>query len=327
MSLSPRDRKILWSRSGNVCAFPGCAQELIEPGTLYGDGVVVGEEAHIIARASSGPRGAIVPDINLHSCINIILLCPTHHSIVDAQPDIYTDKVLHAMKYQHETAVRERQRSLTQLSALGARAYDSACGGRPAVGAWRSGASLVIACSYGSSPVLSNNGHWRGSGLAFQHIHDQLGRETIFDSSEAEPDIEYWLENSTFTIIQTTYEPQSRSIAPFVGHSFDLGNLPASHRIRLLLPTSLAAKENLSTIVQSLKCVTREGSLHIEEALYRIRNIGLISPDTALSAIDSLRGQWWFDGGNAEVAQSISHELQLVKKSEIDNGTVTKLSK
>lgn len=269
-----------------------------------------------MARAGAGPRGVPEPASEVDSCANIILLCPTHHRIVDAQPDIYTAKVLRAMKYQHETAVRARQRSTLQLAIVHAPAYEVLChGGLRAAGAWRYGPSLVIACSFGSDPVLTDQGHWRGAGLEFRHIHDYQGSELIFTSSEAEPDVDYRVADSVLKIIQATYEPQTNTITPFVEHSFELGQFPAARSLRLLLALSLGYGEDLHAIVEQLTNLPHSSSANAEELLYRIRNIGLSEPDVALAAIERLRGLWWYDGVNAETAQAICGELYLVKRA------------
>ena len=57
MPLAIRDRKILWAWSGNRCAFPGCAQELVERGYGQAANIVIGEEAHISARRPSAREG------------------------------------------------------------------------------------------------------------------------------------------------------------------------------------------------------------------------------------------------------------------------------
>lgn len=95
------DRKILWSLGGNRCAFPGCRQPLIHSGES--DQAVVGEEAHIIARSHSGPRGdsdLVDDERDRHS--NLILLCPTHHTIVDHARSDYPPDALRQMKAVHE---------------------------------------------------------------------------------------------------------------------------------------------------------------------------------------------------------------------------------
>ena len=88
MPLAIRDRKILWARSGNRCAFPGCAQELVERGYGQAANIVIGEEAHISARRPSGPRGIGTGGDDTYD--NLLLLCRTHHRIIDEQPDVFT---------------------------------------------------------------------------------------------------------------------------------------------------------------------------------------------------------------------------------------------
>ena len=57
------DRKLLWGRSGDECAFPSCPERLTmvpadEGGKPTSSGpVVIGEEAHIVAEEDDGPRG------------------------------------------------------------------------------------------------------------------------------------------------------------------------------------------------------------------------------------------------------------------------------
>lgn len=38
--ISTSDQKILFARSGNVCAFPGCSRQLVEPATAKDDAAV-----------------------------------------------------------------------------------------------------------------------------------------------------------------------------------------------------------------------------------------------------------------------------------------------
>ena len=57
MSISLKTHKMLWGRSGNMCAFPNCKKELVMDESETDDASVIGEEAHIIARKENGPRG------------------------------------------------------------------------------------------------------------------------------------------------------------------------------------------------------------------------------------------------------------------------------
>ncbi|MEU3185160.1 hypothetical protein ABZ707_13300 [Streptomyces sp. NPDC006923] len=114
MAIRDVDRKLLWGRSGNECAFPGCWQELTvdlgaEPALQKA--VVLGEEAHIVAREDEGPRGDPgVPLADRNAYDNLILLCPTHHTLVDKDhgSDFPVDALL-AMKRAHEAAVVQRR--------------------------------------------------------------------------------------------------------------------------------------------------------------------------------------------------------------------------
>lgn len=112
MAISMTARKALWARSANFCAFPDCNQQLTEDirdgesGVLHSSGVPIGEEAHIFSGSSGGPRGGeIYPEDKIDSYENLILLCPTHHRIIDKQRGVaYTADTLRKMKSEHEAA-------------------------------------------------------------------------------------------------------------------------------------------------------------------------------------------------------------------------------
>jgi len=57
MAISLKTHKMLWGRSGNMCAYPECKKVLVADETLTDNPSVVGEEAHIVARKENGPRG------------------------------------------------------------------------------------------------------------------------------------------------------------------------------------------------------------------------------------------------------------------------------
>lgn len=101
-----REARILYSKSGNVCAFPLCRQTLTEP-TNDGDGMVlISDACHIVARSRQGPRGRIqLTDEDRQTYPNLIALCNNHHRRVDAVPRTYTVSVLRQMKADHERRV------------------------------------------------------------------------------------------------------------------------------------------------------------------------------------------------------------------------------
>ena len=84
------DRKLLWGRAGNRCAWESCEQRLTvdlrnpESHVLREHGAVLGEEAHIRSSRLDGPRhDSSYPVDMLDSYENLILLCPTHHTVID----------------------------------------------------------------------------------------------------------------------------------------------------------------------------------------------------------------------------------------------------
>jgi 5-methylcytosine-specific restriction endonuclease McrA len=88
---TPATIKRLFAVSGNRCAFPECNTPLSE-----NTDTVTGQICHICADSKGGPRGTITDqsDEDRRAYANLILLCPRHHAIVDAETDRYTVEVL-----------------------------------------------------------------------------------------------------------------------------------------------------------------------------------------------------------------------------------------
>ena len=311
MPLSIRDRKILWARSGNICAFPGCTQQLVQAAVDAGEHFVVGEEAHIVAQSPDGPRG--IPDSEADDITNRILLCPTHHRVVDAQPAAYPAEVLRAFKDAHEMRIRGLLSANDRMDAYQLSQYRFVCGSLRTVNAWRFESAAVVVCSFGSEPVPSAGDKWRGAGLEFKQVHDSSGQELLFTSSEADPDVEYWASSAALHVVQATFEPEAGKLVPFVEHQFVVGVVPAVRSMRLLFrppPSSIAA---LHEVLAALRSLRPGAAADAEVLLYRLRNAGVEDPDAALAELQTFRGQWWYDGANAEAATAIADELALVK--------------
>src|ERR1700740_3702547 len=86
--------KRLYALSGNLCAFPDCPVLLVEDA-----GASIGEICHIRAEKPKGPRfDPAWSAAELASFDNLIVLCPTHHTIIDKKPGQFTVKVLEQMK-------------------------------------------------------------------------------------------------------------------------------------------------------------------------------------------------------------------------------------
>jgi hypothetical protein len=102
--LSDRDRKLLWGRAANRCAY--CHAELVVDATVEDRESIVGDEAHIVSESPVGPRGEEAERSDLDSYPNAILLCKVHHKMVDDQPKEYPSERLRRMKESHENWVR-----------------------------------------------------------------------------------------------------------------------------------------------------------------------------------------------------------------------------
>lgn len=109
MSISDKTRKILWGRSGNRCAI--CKNELVIDSTEQDDESVIADECHIISSKPNGPRhDPSYPADKLDSYDNMILLCRTHHKMVDDQSATYTTNCLRQVKSDHEVWVSQKLR-------------------------------------------------------------------------------------------------------------------------------------------------------------------------------------------------------------------------
>jgi hypothetical protein len=96
--------KELSLRAGNECAFPGCTTPLITE-----SGVVLGEVCHICSDKPGGPRyDSTQNDSERQGSINLILFCPTHHTLVDSDDTTYTADLLREMKRRHESKAHKR---------------------------------------------------------------------------------------------------------------------------------------------------------------------------------------------------------------------------
>lgn len=102
MAISVRDRKMLWGRAGNRCAFPDCRNELVLPED-QNDPAIIGEEAHIVGQSKDGPRGDTSPrpaDVDVYS--NLVLMCRNHHRVIDSKANEWPVETLRQIKAEHE---------------------------------------------------------------------------------------------------------------------------------------------------------------------------------------------------------------------------------
>jgi hypothetical protein len=107
-AITDRTRKMLWGRSGGVCAI--CKKQLIEDVELSDNPSVLGQECHIVGEenAAKSPRGLNPMPLDQRNLFdNLILLCRDHHKIIDDQPDKYTIEEIHRIKNEHIIWVRQ----------------------------------------------------------------------------------------------------------------------------------------------------------------------------------------------------------------------------
>jgi hypothetical protein len=91
------DIKLLFARSGNRCAFPKCGAPMAVKETL------TGEVCHIKGvRPGSARYDPGQTDLERHAIANLVLMCPTHHTVIDDDEESYTVERLCKMKAAHE---------------------------------------------------------------------------------------------------------------------------------------------------------------------------------------------------------------------------------
>ena len=103
---SEATKRIIASRAGYTCSFPGCNKLLIGPGKNHDDILHIGECAHIFAASSNGPRRGNLTEDQYKSAMNGIYLCHDHHKEIDANNgNSYTSDQLITLKAMHENKI------------------------------------------------------------------------------------------------------------------------------------------------------------------------------------------------------------------------------
>lgn len=102
MAIAPSEIKKLWGRAGGRCSEPECGRDCV-PFLNASSPTIIGEMAHVIPQNLGGPRGSGQEGDDTYE--NLILLCPTHHTIVDKAPELYPPEKLLAWKKAHEERV------------------------------------------------------------------------------------------------------------------------------------------------------------------------------------------------------------------------------
>ena len=106
--------KRLFSAAGRRCAFPGCTTKIVGE-----RGAIIGEICHIKARNERGQRyDPSQSEAERQGYDNLLLLCPTHHRTIDAQPEAFTVELLKKMKAQAEPIQGGSEEPADELYAL-----------------------------------------------------------------------------------------------------------------------------------------------------------------------------------------------------------------
>jgi len=111
MAISDKSIKILWSNAAGICSFPQCNQKLTVKEAAEFAPYTIGEMAHIKGNKLGSNRYDFDQSaIERDSYENLILLCPTHHTLIDKLENVdrFTVENLHEMKRVHEHSISSR---------------------------------------------------------------------------------------------------------------------------------------------------------------------------------------------------------------------------
>lgn len=99
---------MLCARAAGRCQFEGCNEFLFKD-MITLDEFNKSNIAHIVASSPDGPRGDIIRSHQLSDKIeNLMLMCMSHHKMIDANPVKYSERMLIEMKQAHEKAITEQ---------------------------------------------------------------------------------------------------------------------------------------------------------------------------------------------------------------------------
>jgi hypothetical protein len=111
MAFSQKTIKLLWGNAAGRCAFPGCGVLLSFPESGKIAPHTIGEMAHICGdKPGSNRHDPGQLDAERNGYANLILLCPTHHTVIDKPENVgtYTVNMLLNMKLWHHRDVADR---------------------------------------------------------------------------------------------------------------------------------------------------------------------------------------------------------------------------
>ena len=158
------------------------------------------------------------------------------------------------------------------------------------------------------------------AGARVGQLHANEDVHWLFNSSEAEPDIEYWLSDSKFHVVQDVYLYDENRFAPFVKHEFDLTKVPALSKVGLLLNANPSLVAEIPVLVKEIGSIDREDhSDRLGGLLFRLWRAGLSDPDQVCEEFRGFTAAKWHDGGMAEWVMSMTMELDLAQRAKANN--------
>lgn len=108
-------QKRLYAVSGNRCAFRQCPQALVD----HASGKVTARICHIKGNRPGSKRyDPKQPETERQGFDNLVLMCPVHHDVIDADDLTFTVDVLRAIKAEHEQKYRDQAAPSTREEEL-----------------------------------------------------------------------------------------------------------------------------------------------------------------------------------------------------------------
>ncbi|MBD9509923.1 HNH endonuclease [Ensifer sp. ENS10] len=117
MTITPKSIKLLWSGAAGHCSFEGCHERLCHPEAQGAAPYTLGEMAHIRGdKPGANRHDSSQTQAERDDYANLILLCPTHHTLIDKEQNegVYTVDILLTMKQAHEAKVIARMAADTE---------------------------------------------------------------------------------------------------------------------------------------------------------------------------------------------------------------------
>lgn len=111
MAITNKSIKLLWSNAAGICSFSDCNEKLSVEESAGVSPYTLGEMAHIKGNKPGSNRyDEAQSAVERDSYENLLLLCPTHHTLIDKaeNEEEFSVELLHCMKTNHERFISNR---------------------------------------------------------------------------------------------------------------------------------------------------------------------------------------------------------------------------